>query len=219
MSDAIVDDKRSVKYNEDLRAERKRLLVTHWWLTNFTDDVYRWLLWRTVKRFIDIIERKRNLVATNNLMIPMGREFDYGNALPWFLNIDKLKNNLNSNFGVNVVYSSPSCYAKSVFHIAYHKNYDWIYVVDRFLWPSMLLTYSRYWWLLKNFIKGNSRWKDWSSMANKRRWFLADCTGSWSIWYRPLFFSACTEGLYLGLLNILIPQERLQSFLNYFKIR
>ena len=73
---------------------------------------------------MDIIERKRNLVATNNIMIPMGREFDYGNALPWFLNIDKLKNYLNSNYDVNVVYSSPSCYAKPVFQIFNHKNYD-----------------------------------------------------------------------------------------------
>lgn len=66
---------------------------------------------------MDIIKRKQNLLATNNLMIPMGRDFDYGNALPWYLNIDKLKNNLNSNYDVNVVYSSPSCYAKSVFQI------------------------------------------------------------------------------------------------------
>ena len=64
---------------------------------------------------MDIIKRKQNLLETNNLMIPMGRDFDYGNALPWFLNIDKLKNYLNSNYDVNVVYSSPSCYAKPVF--------------------------------------------------------------------------------------------------------
>ena len=66
---------------------------------------------------MDIIKRKQNLLATNNLMIPMGRDFDYGNALPWFLNIDKLKNYLNSNYDANVVYSSPSCYAKPVFQI------------------------------------------------------------------------------------------------------
>ena len=63
---------------------------------------------------MDIIERKKNLLATNHLMIPMGRDFDYGNALPWFLNMDKLKDYLNSNYDVNVVYSSPSCYAKAI---------------------------------------------------------------------------------------------------------
>ena len=43
----------------------------------------------------------------------MGRDFDYGNALPWFLNMDKLKDYLNSNSNYNVVYSSPSCYTKA----------------------------------------------------------------------------------------------------------
>ena len=72
---------------------------------------------------MEIINRKRELVATNHVMIPMGRDYDYGNALPWFLNIDKLKDFLNSNYDVNVVYSSPACYAKAIYdqhHVEWH---------------------------------------------------------------------------------------------------
>ena len=64
---------------------------------------------------MEIINRKRELVATNHVMIPMGRDYDYGNALPWFLNMDKLKDFLNSNYDVNVVYSSPACYSKAIY--------------------------------------------------------------------------------------------------------
>lgn len=135
---------------------------------------------------MNIIERKKNLLATNHLMIPMGRDFDYGNALPWFLNMDKLKDYLNSNYDVNVVYSSPSCYAKQSFQIN-----SWCRIGEK----TGASIFDQY----KNFYEGNKWWKKWSRISDKRRRFLADSTGSWSIRYRTLYFSTGTERLYLGL--------------------
>merc|ERR1719348_2052878 len=47
----------------------------------------------------------------------MGEDFNYANANMWFKNMDKIRNFLNNNqekYGINVMYSTPSCYIKSL---------------------------------------------------------------------------------------------------------
>ncbi|KAK0079162.1 hypothetical protein PV326_008900 [Microctonus aethiopoides] len=53
---------------------------------------------------------------TNNIIITMGQDFNYQNAHTWFSNLDKLIKYTNELYGsqVNVFYSTPSCYVKSV---------------------------------------------------------------------------------------------------------
>ncbi|CAD6203815.1 GSCOCG00009812001-RA-CDS [Cotesia congregata] len=53
---------------------------------------------------------------TNNIILTMGEDFNYQNANMWFLNLDKLIRYTNKIYGstVNVFYSTPSCYLKSL---------------------------------------------------------------------------------------------------------
>ncbi|XP_008550968.1 lysosomal alpha-mannosidase isoform X2 [Microplitis demolitor] len=53
---------------------------------------------------------------TNNIILTMGEDFNYQNANMWFLNLDKLIRYTNQMYGstVNVFYSTPSCYIKSL---------------------------------------------------------------------------------------------------------
>ena len=60
-----------------------------------------------------------------------GEDFNYQNANMWFKNMDKLKNFLNNNkdkYKINVMYSTPSCYLKSL----HESNKTWIVKTDDF---------------------------------------------------------------------------------------
>ena len=60
-----------------------------------------------------------------------GEDFNYQNANMWFKNMDKLKNFLNRNqekYKINVMYSTPSCYLKSL----HDSNKTWTVKTDDF---------------------------------------------------------------------------------------
>lgn len=48
-------------------------------------------------------------------MMTMGSDFHYNNANVWYKNLDKLIKYTNAkNAGVNLLYSTPSCYVKAL---------------------------------------------------------------------------------------------------------
>lgn len=51
---------------------------------------------------------------TNNIMLTMGSDFQYQNALKWFKNMDKLMKYVNKDGRVNAFYSTPSRYLKAL---------------------------------------------------------------------------------------------------------
>ncbi|PSN54844.1 Lysosomal alpha-mannosidase, partial [Blattella germanica] len=83
----IIDDKRSADYNVDQR----------------------------VQDFLDYVHKHEAAYTTNNILVTMGGDFNYQDALTWFKNLDKLIKYTNAaDSNVNVIYSTPSCYLKAV---------------------------------------------------------------------------------------------------------
>ena len=57
--------------------------------------------------------------ATNHIIMTMGSDFHYTSAITWYKNLDKLIKWVNAEQGksgskINLVYSTPSCYLKSL---------------------------------------------------------------------------------------------------------
>eukprot|EP00047_Mylnosiga_fluctuans_P023990 m.150634 g.150634 ORF g.150634 m.150634 type:complete len:975 (+) comp9747_c0_seq2:15-2939(+) len=65
---------------------------------------------------------------TNNVMLTMGSDFEYNNANTWYKNLDKLIHYVNMDGRVNVFYSTPSIYTKSV----HDSNRTWTVKKDDF---------------------------------------------------------------------------------------
>ncbi|XP_063975684.1 lysosomal alpha-mannosidase-like [Diachasmimorpha longicaudata] len=71
---------------------------------------------RKIKDFYSYILRQASHYQTNNIILTMGDDFHYQQAENYFSNMDKLIRYTNELYGkeVNVFYSTPSCYAKSL---------------------------------------------------------------------------------------------------------
>ena len=63
-----------------------------------------------------------------------GEDFNYMNANMLFKNMDKLRNyfNKNSSYGLNILYSTPSCYLKAVHDAAEAAGQTWTTKSDDF---------------------------------------------------------------------------------------
>jgi len=84
-----------------------------------------------VAEFINYTHFQADSYATDNIVMTMGEDFTYSNANMWFKNMDKLKNILNENknkYNINVMYSTPSCYLKSI----HDSNKTWTVKTDDF---------------------------------------------------------------------------------------
>ena len=67
-----------------------------------------------IKRFKAAAESQKSHFTGNNIMMTMGSDFQYRNAYMWFKNLDKLIKYVNkADVGLNLFYSTPSCYLKS----------------------------------------------------------------------------------------------------------
>ncbi|XP_015121133.1 lysosomal alpha-mannosidase [Diachasma alloeum] len=71
---------------------------------------------RKINDFYSYILRQASHYQTNNIILTMGDDFHYQQAENYFSNMDKLIRYTNELYGkdVNVFYSTPSCYAKSL---------------------------------------------------------------------------------------------------------
>ncbi|XP_046392611.1 lysosomal alpha-mannosidase-like isoform X2 [Ischnura elegans] len=72
-----------------------------------------------VNQFIAYAVNQSNHYATDNIVMTMGEDFQYQDANMWFSNLDKLIRYVNERqetegSKVNVFYSTPSCYLKSL---------------------------------------------------------------------------------------------------------
>ncbi|CAH4036337.1 unnamed protein product [Pieris brassicae] len=74
---------------------------------------------KRVNDFISQIERQAKYYDHDNIMVMMGGDFTYQSASNWFMNIDKLINHVNTHpanmSDINIFYSTPSCYLKSIY--------------------------------------------------------------------------------------------------------
>ncbi|XP_071953152.1 lysosomal alpha-mannosidase-like [Antedon mediterranea] len=80
-------------------------------------DLYDYNVDEQVKKFIAYAKMQSLSFKTNHIMMTMGSDFQYENAIPWFKNMDKLISYVNqkgNEFKINVLYSTPSCYVKSL---------------------------------------------------------------------------------------------------------
>ena len=67
-----------------------------------------------IRRFKEAAEDQRKHFQGNNIMMTMGSDFQYRNAYMWYKNLDKLIKYVNAaDVGLNLFYSTPSCYLKS----------------------------------------------------------------------------------------------------------
>ncbi|XP_034939557.1 lysosomal alpha-mannosidase isoform X1 [Chelonus insularis] len=69
-----------------------------------------------IKIFYDYVQKQANYYRTSNLILTMGGDFTYQQSEMYFTNLDKLIRHTNRMYGsqVNVFYSTPSCYIKSL---------------------------------------------------------------------------------------------------------
>ncbi|XP_019848841.1 PREDICTED: lysosomal alpha-mannosidase-like [Amphimedon queenslandica] len=87
-----------------------------------------------VALFIEEARKQARHYKTRNIMVPMGADFQYQNAAKWFTNIDKLIKYVNLNGSLNLLYSTPSLYLKSLHDedtVWPTKNSDFLPYVDR----------------------------------------------------------------------------------------
>ncbi|XP_064076019.1 lysosomal alpha-mannosidase-like [Vanessa tameamea] len=74
---------------------------------------------KRVNDFISQVERQAKYYDHDNIIVTMGGDFTYQSAANWFINIDKLINHVSTHpanmSDVNIFYSTPSCYLKSVY--------------------------------------------------------------------------------------------------------
>lgn len=93
--DELVDNKKSYEYNIDIRG----------------------------KQFIEIIRRQSRARLTNQVLIPLGGDFQFSAAGVNFKNIDKLIKYVNQNaLDINMFYSTPSCYQYSLYQVVNEKS-------------------------------------------------------------------------------------------------
>lgn len=97
-----------------------------WDVNCFDEPVYAENAMKKARDFIQMAKKQAKTYATNHTVITMGMDFYYRNAAKWFYNLDRLMaavNSLQAQEGVNVIYSTPSCYLKAL-----HES--------NFLWPE-----------------------------------------------------------------------------------
>lgn len=84
-----------------------------------------------VAQFLVYVREQRNFYKTLNIPVTMGNDFNYQSASHWFVNLDKLIRHNNENSSatkVNLLYSTPSCYLKSL----YDSKSNWTMKEDDF---------------------------------------------------------------------------------------
>ncbi len=67
-----------------------------------------------VAAFTKAAEEQAEGYNTNHIIMTMGEDFNYVQAGTWFKNLDKLIYYVNKENKINAIYSTPSCYLKSV---------------------------------------------------------------------------------------------------------
>ncbi|XP_077290663.1 lysosomal alpha-mannosidase-like [Arctopsyche grandis] len=68
-----------------------------------------------VEKFLEFVKNQADSYKTNNIILTMGDDFYYQNALMWYKNMDKLIKYVNERHNeVKLIYSTPSCYIKSL---------------------------------------------------------------------------------------------------------
>ncbi|XP_060715118.1 lysosomal alpha-mannosidase [Tachysurus vachellii] len=71
-----------------------------------------------VETFINISYTQAEKYKTNHIIMTMGSDFQYENAIPWYKNMDKLIHYVNTKqvggSKVHVLYSTPSCYLQEL---------------------------------------------------------------------------------------------------------
>ncbi|KAJ9579723.1 hypothetical protein L9F63_004649, partial [Diploptera punctata] len=73
-----------------------------------------------VEEFIKLVNKQALHYTTNNIILTMGGDFTYQDSNKWFKNMDKLIKYVNeADQGINVFYSTPSCYIKAVNDMGY----------------------------------------------------------------------------------------------------
>jgi lysosomal alpha-mannosidase len=67
-----------------------------------------------VKGFAEILDGYKEYYKTNNIMMPMGRDFTYQKAEQNFASMDLFLTGFKDHDKYNVIYSTPSCYIQAV---------------------------------------------------------------------------------------------------------
>jgi lysosomal alpha-mannosidase len=87
---------------------------------------------RKVGDFLSKVQELASYYQTNNLLIPMGGDFQYQSAEKNFVNMDKLISGFQGNDQINLIYSTPSCYIQAVNDEAASKNIEFTVKTDDF---------------------------------------------------------------------------------------
>lgn len=81
-----------------------------------------------IQAYADYVRREAPNYNTNNIMITMGGDFHYQDALSYFLNLDKLVKGFQiyeqfyEGQRINLIYSTPGCYLKAINDVATRTN-------------------------------------------------------------------------------------------------
>ncbi|KAM3925843.1 lysosomal alpha-mannosidase [Leptodactylus fuscus] len=118
-----------------------------------------------IDSFLDVVRKQSSKYRSTHIVMTMGSDFQYENAIPWFKNMDKLIQVVNAQqvngSKVNVIYSTPSCYLTAL----NRANLSWPVKTDDFFpyadGPHMFWTgyftsragFKRYERLSNNFLQ------------------------------------------------------------------
>lgn len=97
----------------------------------FDEPIYEDNALRRAREFIKLVKEQAETYATNNTVITMGMDFYYRDAQKWYRNLDLLMqtiNDLQAEEGVNIFYSTPSCYLSALHKV----NKTWPAKLDDF---------------------------------------------------------------------------------------
>ncbi|KAL6078171.1 carbohydrate binding [Balamuthia mandrillaris] len=85
-------------------------------------------------QLVNNAKERRKVYRTNQIMMTFGDDFQFMNANINFKNMDKLIKYINANpqFGVKIMYSTPSLYIKAVHEVAESRNITWSVKTDDF---------------------------------------------------------------------------------------
>ncbi|KAE8620084.1 hypothetical protein XENTR_v10010093 [Xenopus tropicalis] len=85
-----------------------------------------------VQKFLKAATQQAQKYLSSHIVMTMGSDFQYENAIMWFKNMDRLIKNVNmqqiNGSKVNVFYSTPSCYLQSL----HRANLTWPMKMDDF---------------------------------------------------------------------------------------
>lgn len=152
----------------------------------FNEQIHDGNVHRRAKAFINMIKAQSANYATHNTLVTMGLDFQWQDAAKWYYNLDPLMRQINalqSTDKVNIFYSTPSCYLKSL----YASDKEWPVKMDDFMpYADAFNTYWSGYFTSRPSLKLHIRYANNFLQAAKQLTTLVTSRYNYAPYYRAL---------------------------------